>query len=256
MALINNVWASQLRYPDRDPQPWPFRRIDKGFNHLELVAGHLPLKLERAASEYAVRSREFAAAILSQRFGLRDEDLAVPLDATIVYVRLIPDFLAAVTPYFYANASPASGSFREQIKWFTKTRSGFDHAYEEMLRSRTSWFELLAGKEDKGLRDLLIHRFGKFQFPVTTAPEHLRGEVSADFFTAAGYHYDAAPLLVKIVRGLFDFLDSYVEYFNARVADSAGWSPLRSSLDNHGLLASYKSLPESHWLLPVIPHQT
>ncbi len=250
-AFLGFIWTSQFSLPDREPRAWPFRRIDKRFAHLQSAARHLAFKLERAASLYAEKARDYGAAVVNSNAAARDEDLAILLDAIVVYLRILPDIVAAATPYFYERGSPSSRSFRDQITWFTKSRPLFDPEYVSLLEKHKDWFELLAGKEEKGLRDLLIHRFGTFQFPVTTAPQRRRGEVSADLVTTTGYHVETNSALSEIAQGAAAFLDAYVIHFNNRIRSAAGWAPL-SQYDGTGCkILDFSELPESKWLFPV-----
>jgi hypothetical protein len=252
-AFLGYIWTSQLPRSEQALPSWPFRRIDKGFTHLQTAVRHLAFKLEYAASLYGVKARDYGTGLLNWNVPVRQEEfLSILLDAVVIYLRILPDIVAAATPYFYAKGSPSSRGFREQTAWFTKTRSTFDPNYAALLAQHQEWFELLAGREERGLRDLLVHRFGKFQFPVTTAPDEQRGEVSADLITMAGYHSEADVTLARIAQGLFRFLDSYVHYFNERIRPAAGWAPL-SSYDGTGCkLIDFAALPESRWLIPVI----
>jgi hypothetical protein len=253
VAFLGYVWASQIPHDGQPTPKWPFRRLDKAFTHLQSTIRHLAFKLEHAASLYGVTARQYGTGVLTWTVPVRQEQLlAILLDAVVLYMRILPDIVAAATPYFYAKGTPSSRGFRDQLKWFTKTRSTFDEEYAALLAEHQEWFQLLAGREEKGLRDLLVHRFGKFQFPVTTEPEELRGEVSADLVTASGFHTDASATLSRIALGLFNFLDSYVQHFNERIRAAAGWAPL-SEYDGTGCkLYDFAGLPESCWLIPVL----
>lgn len=252
-AFLGYVWSSQLRLSNQNPAPWPFRRIDDGFTHAQTALRRLAFKLEHAASLYKSKAVEYGSGVLSWTVPVRQEELlSILLDAVVVYLRLLPDILASATPFFYADEVVPSRGFREQHKWFINKQPDFDPEYTSILYRNTGWFELLAGKNEKGLRDLLIHRFGQFQFPVTTSPDELRGEVTADLFSKSGYHVDADKTLAQATRGLLEFLDVYVRHFNERIRAAAGWAPFTTYDGSGSTIWDFPTAPESKWLFPLI----
>lgn len=251
-ALLGFIWTSQLSVGKSTRRAWPFRPIDRKFVHLQGAALNLAHKLERAAAMYAEKASLYAEAVLTESEAQREEELAILLDAIVVYLRILPDLLAGVTPYLYPRHSPPSHSFRDHLKWFTNPSATVDPSYAEILDRHRKWFELLAGKNPKGIRDLLVHRFGRFQFPVMSGSGSARGQVSADLVSTAGYHVDANELLPSITSGLFAFLDEYVIHFNDKIIGEARWAPFQTNDGQGSAIMHFTAIPTSSWLIPVV----
>lgn len=211
-------------------------------------------KLENVATRYANSGTAFSRAVLASE-GDTGEQLALSiyLDSVVVYFRVIADAIAAITPYYYAESlgAIASRSFRDHRKWFCETCPTADPDYATILREHTAWFEDLAGKDERGIRDLLIHRFGRFQHPVTTAPVHLQGRVSADLIAAGRYDSSVDVTLARAMAGFCRFLDVYTVHQSDRINSEAGWTILDPTSAWAGDMFHFDQVPASKWLFPL-----
>jgi hypothetical protein len=254
-ALLSGIAMSQLRIGAMIPKPWPYRPLDNHFSHLSDSLRHVVFKLVRAAAVYADNASAFSRAVLALQpdNGNRQLDLSIHLDSVVVYLRMIPDIVAAATPYLYENGGTMAGrSFRDHVEWFRKPKNArVDPAYSALVSAHGEWFEMLAGKDKKkGVRDLLIHRFGRFQYPVTTAPAELAGEVGADLVTTGAYVTDANQVLRRAADGMFAFLDAYVIHHSQRIATSAGWTPVDHAGVRAGYFMTLERTTSTTWLFP------
>lgn len=253
-ALVGFIWTNQLDTPGHTRKVWPFRPIDRGFVHLQQAIRDLVWKLERSASEYDRAARRFSESVDKDESGHYEQlDLSIHLDSVIVYLRVLADTVAQATPYLYPSNAGDIGrrSFRTHIKWFENSANCLDIEYADLLRKYTGWFDLLAGKDGKGIRDLIMHRFARFQHPIVTGPPSLRGRVGSDLIIAGDYVTDAHLLIARSARGLCEFLDNFVLHHARRIDQAAGWSIMDVSRPRAGYMMTFESLPGSSWLLPV-----
>lgn len=253
-ALFSGIWVNSLPFSKRKSGPWPFRPVDRRFSHLNDALRDVIWKLEHAATRYAEVGAEYSARIDddSYDFWRHQKSLSLYMDSIIVYLRVLPDVVAALTTYLYPpqTGDIGSRSFRTQSKWLLG-HPEFDPDYSRLLRGELGWFELLAGKNGRGIRDTLIHRFGRFQHAVVTGPHALRGRVGSDMISESEYLDDVQRALTSIATQLCSFLDSYVDHQSSRILAAAGWTPLASTDLRAGYMMTFDAPPPSAWLLPM-----
>ena len=192
--------------------------------------------------------------------GLRD--MPIYLDSILFYLRILPDCVATITPYLYGNegkkANIAHWSFRKHRKWFVLTCPTFDPAYTEVLSDHTGWFDLLAGKKrGEGLRDKIVHHHGTFRMSYTVDDQSQDTEVTAGLINEYGWISDNIfPELKRVVRGLFVFLDSYVEHFNYKVGEQTGSEPIDLTVPHLTEAFRFNEPLPAFWLFPEVDRTT
>jgi hypothetical protein len=55
------------------------------------------------------------------------------------------------------------------MEWFKENKT-FDIEYTRILNDYSGWFQKLAGKDVKGIRDVIFHRFGTYQLGQSVLP--------------------------------------------------------------------------------------
>lgn len=219
-----------------------FWKFDRAAGHFNRCVGTVKLHHES-------RQREDLERFLN---ALRD--IPLYLDLMLFYLRIQADCVASAIPYFYKQQAPiAERSFRDQVKWFTKTRPDFDPEYTAILNSNLDWFELLAGKDPKGLRDVIVHQCGTFQLGWSRHDGADDIELRASLVgNARIVHDNVVPALKSMVTDYFVYLDRIFAYFSAK---------LRVELGNEGVPTNdiptryyeFSNGPlSSHWVYPLI----
>jgi hypothetical protein len=132
------------------------------------------------------------------------DDLPYHLDSLLAYLRILADCVAFSVPFFFhTKESIANRSFRDQRKWFLEKHPDFDPVYTTVLREQTEWFDKLAGKDPKGVRDLHFHQFATYQLGLVTRPTGER-TISVQQVTAEGIKYpDLTFTLSAIIEERF-----------------------------------------------------
>jgi hypothetical protein len=96
----------------------------------------------------------------------------------------------------------------------------FDAAYASILRANHLWFDVLAGKDPKGLRDVVVHHSAVYQFGWSEPDTNVPFELKAGLYTDAGFvEQDLVEALRKITGGWFAFLDAAWRHFMFRLAN-------------------------------------
>jgi hypothetical protein len=250
-SFFGAIWASTLVPPERR-RAWPFRTLDETFTHRQQSLSHTVWKLDRVAHLYGQTASRFGASVLSRSpSGETQHDLSIHLDSTLVYLRILPDIVAGLIPYLYPAkvGDIAHHSLRDHMKWFRKMGE-VDPAYVALLDQNDTWFELLAGKNAKGVRNLLVHGFARFQHPVIESPSALRGRVGSDMISDRGYMTDAHEIVSDSARGLCRFLDAVLEHHARRLYQAADWLPVDPGAPRAGHMVTFVGGRESGWLWP------
>lgn len=185
------------------------------------------------------------------------KDIPIYLETLIIYLRILADALAKLTPYHYATkrALIPDGSFRKQRKWLMEKCPDFDPKYRQILERHSKWFDTLAGNAKEGghgLRDAIIHYSGAIQLiyrPGTTKSEP---EVIAHLYTISKSAWALVPTLKGLVSDLFVFLDNYVRHFNDMVLGVDGTSILDLEKPGSTVLFEFEDQLPSSWLYPTI----
>jgi hypothetical protein len=147
------------------------------------------------------------------------DGLPYHLDSLLAYLRILADCVAFSVPFFFrTKESIANRSFRDQRKWFLAKRPDFDPAYTKVLKEQTEWFEKLAGKDPKGVRDLHFHQFATYQLGSVTYPTGER-TISVQQVTAEGIKDpDLTFTLSAMIEEFFAYLDTVYTLFTDRLA--------------------------------------
>lgn len=148
------------------------------------------------------------------------DDIPYHLDSLISYLRILADCISFATPFFYkTNKSIANRSFRDHRKWFIKTEPKFDPLYTDILKNHSEWFVKLAGKNPKGIRDILFHRFGTYQLGLRKM-QNGKNEIVVHQITSEGVKDpDLTFTLESIINGFFNYLDQTYKLFAPRIID-------------------------------------
>lgn len=172
------------------------------------------------------------------------DDLPYHLDSLLTYLRILADCVAFSVPFFFrTNVSIANRSFRDQRKWFMEKRPDFYPAYTSVLRDQTEWFDKLAGKTPKGVRDLHFHQFATYQLGWVTTQT---GEqiISVQQVTADGIvHPDLVFTISAIIEEFFAYLDAVYTLFNDRLAQECT-SLMEGSPEERSVFMRYTGFSE------------
>ena len=186
------------------------------------------------------------------------KDIPIYLDSLIVYLRIVGDCIANLTPYLYGQKGKhitKKRSFREQRIWFMSTRPNFDTRYAAVLKSHTKWFDVLAGDPPKfiGLRDAIVHYRGGMQIMYRptdgSEPAKIMPMLFSDYKTLT---LDLFTLLQKVMKDLCVFLDRFVVHFNALATKRTGSMLLNLDNPDAILLFRYEADIPSAWLYPKV----
>ena len=215
-------------------------------------------KLDRSASHLGSRvefiNRHLRTAGLAFTPELLDalSDAAIFLDLLLFYLRITADIVAKIVPFLYPNRPQiATRSFRDHVAWYRKSPD-FDPEYCSILEASIGWFDLLAGKRPKGLRDVLAHYPGEYQFgwrgDAAADPVEFKATMISELGSASE---DVIPDLKAIARGLFLYLDKAFVHFSTLI---------RSQLSQDFLLPDravahffeFEDPMPSLWLYPTV----
>ncbi len=121
------------------------------------------------------------------------------------------------------------------MEWFNENKT-FDIEYVRILNDYSGWFQKLAGKDVKGIRDVLFHRFGTYQLGWSGA-QNEKHPVYIGLVTDKGIvEPNLQFTLEEIIFGLFEYLDATYELFGNRVLSV--FSPVQWDLLEKSLLMS------------------
>jgi len=247
---------------DPEPPPWPENCLDRRFSqsvvklndtfHKLLRVAGLVERARKDVGDYktARKLSEYSKHLSALR------DIPIYLDSILLYLRILGDCLATITPYFYGSRykNTLSRRFSLHRKYFMEKRTFFDPTYTKILSQNTEWFEILAGQgRGKGLRDKIIHNRGTFQLSYTTDGLSQDTEITAGLVGDYGWICDnALPEIKLAVRGLFVFLDKYVEHFNRKVEEQTGTQPIDLTVAHQTEGFRFNQALDSFWLFPKI----
>jgi hypothetical protein len=184
-------------------------------------------------------------------------DMPIHLERVIFYLRIFADCIANLTPYMYGvlGRDLPKHRFREQRKWFVSKCPDFDAAYTAILASSTKWFDVLAGNPPTpGIRDSIVHDRGGIQLIYRPATKDQEAQVVATLYSDyRSICADLFPVLKKLVKELFVFLDRFLEHFNQSARRHTG-SPVLDLISNPDVvtLFQYEGVLPSAWLYPEI----
>jgi hypothetical protein len=149
----------------------------------------------------------------------------------LFYLRIQADSYAGLSSCLYApiehpNERVDDKSFRSHREWFNNARhKDFDAAYASILDDHFEWFELLSGKDPKGLRDVLVHHSGvtKYEWVKENAdsPWKIRGGL---YRSDGPREDDLFEALRTMTSGWCKFLDAVYNHFTERFVE-AGFLP-------------------------------
>lgn len=145
-------------------------------------------------------------------------DIPYHFDSLISYLRILADCISFAIPFFYRTSkSIANRSFRDHRKWFINKQPNFDQEYHQILKDNTEWFDQLAGKEPKGIRDILFHNFATYQFGYKLTPTG-KNELFVYQVTSKGLREPNLNFTIgEIITGFFHYLDNVYELFGSRI---------------------------------------
>lgn len=182
-------------------------------------------------------------------------DIPYHLDSLLAYLRILADCVAFAIPFFFrTNTTIANRSFRDHRSWFLEKRPDFDSAYSAVLREKTNWFDKLAGKAPKGVRDLQFHQFATYQLGCVKLP---KGEwtISVQQVTAKGISDPNLTFtLAGIIADFFSYLDATYALFAERLAHECPDLMIRS-LEEESVFMGYSGyidLRKQYRLYPLI----
>jgi hypothetical protein len=180
------------------------------------------------------------------------DDVPLFLDMVWIYLRIQADAYSTLLGFLHENrAEIPLDSFRRQRKWFLETKPAQDPEYRAILLASTQWFDLLAGEDPKGVRDIVIHQRGSYQLRWCESPDGCEFQLEASLIRDTKIvSADVIPTLKCIIHGYFGFLDEAIRHFMARLELIFG-SPQDASNPIFKPCFSYKqgALP-SAWLFP------
>jgi len=183
------------------------------------------------------------------------DDIPYHLDSLISYLRILADCIAFAIPFFYrTDESIANRSFRDQRKWFLEKKPDFDEKYSDILKHYSLWFDKLAGKSPKGVRDVMFHNFGTYQLGCAHFPDG-KNEIFINQITSEGIlDQDLAFTLTEIIYGFFSYLDQTYSLFGVRIAEE--FSPfITSDLVKRSVFMIFKNFDnfrKKYRLYPII----
>ncbi len=184
-------------------------------------------------------------------------DIPIYLETLIVYLRVVADCIANLTPYLYGleGKNLPRNSFRDQRKWLVSKYPNFDPKYAAILKGHTKWFDVLAGNPPEfiGLRDAIIHYRGGIQImyqpTAGDAPAKLMPMLFSDYRTLT---LDLFTLLQKVMKDMCVFLDRYAEHFDNIASEQTKSLFLDLNNPQAITLFQYEGELPSGWLYPVV----
>lgn len=124
-----------------------------GKTHLGAVAidkqiRDLHLLMHRLRTDLGVSLRP------EEKYNVEFRYLSIDFDSFFIWLRMIMDSVAFLTPLFYEKGSDIpTGPFGTQRDWFAKDKSNLDLEYTKYLANNMSWY-----KKMKDTRDKTIHK--------------------------------------------------------------------------------------------------
>lgn len=136
------------------------------------------------------------------------DDFPFYLDSLLAYFRILGDLVAKVIPYFYDTREKLpTRSFRDHYNWFTKKNRNFDPKYSEIVKANDCWFNTLAGKNPKGMRDLNFHDLAVYQLGWSVYPSGERifhaSQVAPNTLNVG----DVLPRIERAVASFFNYCE-------------------------------------------------
>jgi len=264
IRMIEETYARPGGRQLKDAPRWPYHTFDSRFRFAADKMWDTIWKVDRVAdlidqARRNVRDLRPPSVPLeelgSHMSALRD--IPIYLETLIVYLRILADSVANLTPYLYGQKGKniARDSFRGQREWFVEKRSDFDSRYGQILQENTQWFDVLAGRPPDyiGLRDAIIHYRGGIQlmYQPTEAdqPAKIMASLFSDYKTLT---QDLFTLLPRIVRGIFVFLDRFVEHFSMLASKETNSLMINLANPQAILLFQYDGGLPSRWLYPDV----
>jgi len=197
-----------------------FLKFDRAAGHVARCQDAISSAMDRFGER--IRNGSSGLGPIPESLEMNEINIEIPifLDSMFIYLRLQADTYAELVTFFYPGRDTgkiSSGSFRNQLRWFTEKESNFDPAYREILLANSGWFELLAGENPKGLRDVIIHHRGILQ-PSWSKPQAGPAKPQIALYRSNGLRdEDVYQRLKEITRGWFLFLDAALNHFMSRL---------------------------------------
>jgi hypothetical protein len=198
------------------------------FWKFDRAAGHVARCrdiMDGALGRFSERVRRGEEVPLSDpdRLAMDEVNIELPLflDAMFFYLRIQADAYAKLVTFFYPGRDTGKiccDSFRGQLKWFTKKRTEFDPEYATVLLANRRWFDLLAGDDPKGLRDVVVHHGGMLQVGWTKPMGGPIEPRTALFRSDGVIEENVFGALQEITAGWYAFLDAALYHFAPRLA--------------------------------------
>jgi hypothetical protein len=186
-------------------------------------------------------------------FANANADLPLYFDLLLFYLRIQVDAYAALVPFFYQSRFKEipTRSFRDQSNWFARPTSILDADYASLLQANKDWFDLLAGKDQKGLRDVLVHHAGTTIFGYQGPEIELLGAL----YRSNGPPEEFLPDRVcEMTSGWYAFLDTTHLHFvkNLKAKGILNTMP-GDDKESRWFPCKQRGLP-SLWVYPVLPN--
>ena len=263
LHVVDRVFRSKTKSSTDEILPqWPDQWFDKKFNQGVAKFKDSFWKFDRAARHFhwsveAIRPhRDSIQPVMTEVAGSL-ADIPLFLDAMLIYLRIQADCLANVIPNLYGlrgmelKEGKRRESFRHHLNWFTTKGKNFDPAYTSILAANRDWFERLAGREGRGLREVVIHWRGTYEFGWSTDA----GEEDLTFWAglmgdSGLVEVDFVPALKSIVLGYFILLDHLYEHFSALLAKMGPPFTKASSEQSRHII--FEGGLSSSWVYPTI----
>lgn len=224
------------------------KALQATFWKLDRSASHLGSRLSFIDEHLRVQDLSFTPEFLDAM-----SDTAVFLDALILYFRITADIVAKLIPFLYPDPPQMpTRSFRDQVTWYRKSPD-FDHDYLDILDTSLEWFHTLAGKNPKGLRDVLVHYLGDYQFGwrdgLPSGPKEFKASLTSELGYAS---QDLIPDLTAMARGFFLFLDRAFRHFSRLIRAQFDWQFLLPDSAIAEFFDFEEGAMPSVWLYPSI----
>jgi hypothetical protein len=176
-------------------------------------------------------------------------DLPLYFDLLLFYLRIQVDAYAALVPFFYQSRFKEipTRSFRDQSNWFVRPTSILDADYASILQANKGWFDLLAGKDQKGLRDVLVHHAGTTIFGYQGPEIELLGVL----YRSNGPPEEFLPDRVcEMTSGWYAFLDAaYLHFVKNLKAKDMLTTMSGNDIESRWFPCTHQGLP-SLWVYP------
>lgn len=127
-------------------QKTPYGQAHKGATAIDRRISNLHLIMHRIRIDSGVN------ILPTESYMLNFIYLPIDFESFFVWIRMIMDLVAYLTPLFYKrNGVIPRNSFNDQLDWFINKRPEFDSVYTAYLKDNMSWFTHLRDTRDDSL---------------------------------------------------------------------------------------------------------